>query len=189
MKKLPQHGVVLITTLLVLMVMMFASVGLIRTMDTSVIAVGNMSFRQRAEAPMNEAVERAVATIVAAKDAVPPTLPTNALGALQRDTRQGIPLDLLNRTPSHEKITSRTVDGITLYTMIELACATAVTDLDDVRAPNCTLSSQSNQSSNWVSVEADTPAQPTTLSSPVYRVTVRADGEKNTAVFAQAFVY
>lgn len=52
-----QHGIVLIVTLLALIAMMLVSVGIMRSVDTSVLAVGNMAFRQSAEATANCAIE------------------------------------------------------------------------------------------------------------------------------------
>jgi Tfp pilus assembly protein PilX len=52
-----QRGIVLLVTLLALVAMTLASVGMMRSVDTSVTAVGNLGFRQAADAATNTAFE------------------------------------------------------------------------------------------------------------------------------------
>ncbi|MCL2309599.1 MAG: hypothetical protein FWC42_04890 [Proteobacteria bacterium] len=195
-----QRGIVLLITLLVLVAMMLVSVGMMRSVDTSVAAVGNIAFRQAADATVNTAVESVLRGMV-----------NNCTGAAVLDTdnissscmnvqcvkyyasiqagesAQGIPSSLLTPWSS----CTANGSGNTVQTVVERMCnaagpagtancsvAGAVTGAGRRDAPN-----KSNQRGfgGGASVATGTPMI-------FYRVSVRVDGPNNTVSFAQAII-
>jgi hypothetical protein len=59
-----QRGLVLLITLLVLIAMMLASVGIMRSVDTSVAAMSNMAFKQAADEAAGTAIQQVLQNIM-----------------------------------------------------------------------------------------------------------------------------
>jgi type IV pilus assembly protein PilX len=190
-----QRGIVLFIALIVMVAMTLAAVALIRSVDTTNTAVGNLAFRQSSILPANYAVETAVASLfVEAYNGGPKvTDPTkddtnvNYYSTFKRtDNKIGVPKDLQTYTAARALKIQLKDDADNLITyVIERMCddTSPVKPGDGVAALT------------WCDMMAPKLSPGTTVNDPdifkipplpFYRVTVRVDGPKNTASFLQA---
>ncbi|MCL2309539.1 MAG: hypothetical protein FWC42_04585 [Proteobacteria bacterium] len=200
----PERGMVLIITLLALVAMLLVSTALLRSTGTSVQVVNNLSFRQAAEAPANMAVELAAQAISDAGGGG--TLPTGCPGFYsfrQNESAEGIPTLLLSQ-PAGPNTCSISVSGMLVTYIVEQMCAAPG---GVVNSANCLLSRTGGGGGGAPGADGEVYADggrrlgavagggagaggggaPAT-GTPVYRVSMRVDGVKNTTVFAQAFI-
>jgi hypothetical protein len=170
---------VLIMTLLILVAMLLVSTALLRSSDTSIQVVSNLSFRQAAEAPANIAVEQVVQDILNGE-----TLPAYFFNHwLNTDSPEGIPATLL-RDGSQAGEGAINVSDMRVRFIAERMCADPNAGLTP---GNCMLSSGGGMGT----VPVHTDGEYRTgggAGSPVVRVSIRVDGVRNTTVFAQAFI-
>lgn len=197
-----ERGIVLLITLIALVAMTLASIGMVRSVDTSVLAVGNMAFRQAAEAPVDWAVEDAMQTI----QAMAPTDPNNPSGTgyfanIQASTN-GIPNQLLMPGAPTGVFNQTDAAGNTLYYMIERMCRQAGVPVAGDCIP-ALLAGEEDGGEGVLKPIRNTAGEHSTwyeYSSPdgsgvgggsgsyVYRVTVRVDGPNSTRAYAQAMI-
>jgi type IV pilus assembly protein PilX len=195
-----QRGIVLFIALIVMVAMTLAAIALIRSVDTTNTAVGNLAFRQSSILPANFAVERAAASLFAdvnngkitlIADLTKDDLTHNYYATYRRtDNKIGVPADLQTKTlagpTGNLKAPQFTdnADNVITY-VIERMC-------DDKSAvkPGDGIASLT-----WCDMMPPKQNPGTTVNDPelikfppvpIYRVTVRVDGPKNTASFLQA---
>lgn len=187
-----EQGVALIVTLLVLAVMLLASVGMMRSVDTSLAAVGNLAFRQAADAAMNSAVEQVVLELAGFKSGVPITvdLTTNGGGEIgayyyatidpTTDDARGIP----SAARFANADSNADAAGNTVNTIIERMCTTAGDPTEKTCLGTPGVGSDSpNKTSEYGRLSiAGASFQ------VFYRVTVRVDGPNNTRTYAQTWI-
>lgn len=189
-----QRGAVLFIALIVLVAMTLASVALIRSVDTATLGAGNIALKQSAA----QAAERAVGTAMAQFDpfAVPAgffsTLANanshqstqNYCASLLPTDKRGVPLVLLNPATANKECDLQplasanmitTANNERLFYVIERMCT-------DAGAPD----------QSKCNIEQVLPTGGTVGSGPhfgdtvpLYRVTVRVDGPRNTRHFSQ----
>ncbi len=192
-----QHGVVLFIALIVLVVMTLGAIALIRSMDTTNLAVGNLAFRQASILPANMAVETAAAALFADANRGGPMVadvkaddPTQNYYATYRynaagwDNKSGVPQPLQTKAAARALNVQLADDaGNSITYVIERMCA----DGKGAGAANLT----------WCDMMPPKQAPGTTVNdpeliqlppTPFYRVTVRVDGPKNTTSFVQAML-
>lgn len=183
-----ERGVVLFVALIVMVAMSLAAIALVRSVDTTNRAIGNLAFRQAAIQPAALAVEdaaqalfldqnKANAVLIADKDA--DLAAWNYYASWQKtDDTNGIPGKLQKK--SNFDLTRTLTDdaGNEIRYVIERMCVQAGPPLVD----NCDLMPPKQ-----------TPGQTTNKENavklarvPFYRVTVRVDGPQNTVSFVQA---
>jgi type IV pilus assembly protein PilX len=197
-----QRGLVLFFALIALVAMSLAAAALIRSVDTSVIVAGNLAFKQSATTVGDSGMVAAMdwvrgnsaaltatsagngyystsATLVltAAEGAAWPSggAWTNATSRLA--TGSGFPA----ATPGYDPITGNTVR----YVIERMCRATGA-----ATAANCLMGSAST-GGNSLSGKTDPELGALTnySLSPMYRVTARVTGPKNTISYIQAYVY
>ena len=216
-----ERGLVLIITLLVMVAMLLVSTALMRSTDTSVQVVNNLSFRQAAEASSNIAVERAMVVInaIVTGGAIPSNCPTNSSDGFYpskqpNESPEGIPNVLLGPFPLGGNVCVIPVSDMTVSFIVEPMCADPAAGMV---ASNCMFISgptgsvvnaqgvvvgngtgNNTDGGGEVVVGGNNPnpsgggggagggAAPNGV--PIYRVSMRVDGAKNTTIFAQAFV-
>lgn len=192
-----QHGVVLFITLIVLVVMALGGIALIRSMDTTNLAVGNLAFRQSSILPANMAVETAAAALFADANRGGPMVadvkaddPSQNYYATYRynmagwNSKSGVPQPLQTKAGARALNVQLTDDaGNEITYVIERMCA------DGKGAGAASLA--------WCDMMPPKQAPGTTVNDPeliqlppipFYRVTVRVDGPKNTTSFVQAML-
>lgn len=175
-----QRGLVLIVTLLALMIMLLASVALIRSTDTNLQIAGNMAFKRDA---MNQA-ERAIPAIQtlfttgALKDrtARESNLANkNYFATIQKSNASGIPDELFKITSSNANNIKDNTNKIEVRYVIDRMCLA----VGEVTEQKCTLAS--SNVTEFQDINKDEGEY-----FPVYRISVRAIGPKNTEAYMQA---
>lgn len=197
-----QQGTVLAVVLIVLVVMMLGSVSLMRSIDTSALLTGNIGFKRdsvnTAAAGLNKAFEKMkLPAFTANQESVAGCPPPAGTGtgcsavtewvklnfyprALESDSN-GIPVVLKDKASFDAKFKAGTltINGNEVRYLIERMCNRYGPSDKNV----CVLDEYSSPG---------TPAQDLnkagSIASPVYRVTVRTDGIRNTQTYAQWMV-
>ncbi|MCL2298007.1 MAG: hypothetical protein FWC35_07095 [Proteobacteria bacterium] len=170
---------VLIMTLLILVAMLLVSTALLRSSDTSIQVVNNLSFRQAAEAPANMAVEHVVQDMLNAE-----TRPAYFSDHWRNtDSPEGIPATLLRNGVQPGEGTME-VSDMSVRFVAERMCADPNAGLTPA---NCMLSNGGGMGTVPVHTDGEYRTG-SGAGSPIVRVSIRVDGVRNTAVFAQAFI-
>lgn len=208
MRHLPyrrQHGVVLAVVLIVLVVMMLGSVSLLNSVDTSALLSGNIGFKRDSINSAGRGLNKAFETMKSAnfrsyQDSIagcPPPAGTgtacsaagewaklNFYPRMLESDENGIPLIIKNKTqfdamfkiaPITSTKLSPYVDRNEVRFLIERMCQA----YGPSSKQNCVLSSDSPLGGDiWLD-------KPGSTASPLYRVTVRTDGVRNSQTYAQ----
>lgn len=185
-----QRGVVLFIALIALVVMSLAAVALIRSVDTSTIIAGNLASKQAATASADSGLETALSWMAAVP--TPATLDASNTAAGYYATQAADPTLFVwdatdSRLATGANITAGTdTSGNTIRYVIQRMCRTA-----GAPSPGGCLFGAPVVGSNSQTVVDLTGAGAVTSTeqSPLYRVTARVVGVKNTISFIQAFVY
>lgn len=197
-----QRGVVLFFALIAMVVMMLAAVALIRSVDTSTSVAGNLAFKQSATVSADSGVETALAllrtpalntTINSAANAALGYFATaeerNLTGSLT--TMAAFTWDDTNSAVATGDgiVAGRDASGNSARFVVERMCTTAVANEVPSKA-NC-LFGQGDAGGGSQGVSPGYPGllQSAASISPVYRVTARVTGPKNTISYVQAYIY
>lgn len=191
------RGSVLAVVLVVLVVMMLGGVSLLRSVDTSALLSGNLAFKRdsvnRTSLGLNKAFEtmqKAEFVANEASDAGCNPGPCTAAGnwvqlnyspRLLETDANGVPLIIKNKAEFDAKfatIPPITGDGQEVRFLIERMC----TDFGPSSETKCSVSDRYELGGSY---RQDKPGS---ISLPLYRVTVRSDGVRNTQTFVQATV-
>jgi len=190
-----QRGAVLFFALIALVVMTLAAIALVRSVDTANLISGNLAFKQSATTSGDTGVETAIAWIglnVAALDTSRTNGNNGYYNSLNRTLDVTNPANLSwDDTNSSAEIVDAA--GNRMRYIIQRTCthpagaAGALLSGVVINASNvnCVLVESSGQDEQKIIF----PPKPTTVGSPVYRVTVRIAGPRNTVSFIQGFVH
>lgn len=191
------RGSVLAVVLVVLVVMMLGGVSLLRSVDTSALLSGNLAFKRdsvnRTSIGLNKAFEtmqKAEFISNEASDAGCNPGPCNAASTwiqlnysprlLETDSN-GVPLILKNKAEFDAKfatIKPISEDGQEVRFLIERMC----TNYGPSDESKCSVSDRYELGGSY---RQDKPGS---ISLPLYRVTIRSDGVRNTQTYVQATV-
>jgi Tfp pilus assembly protein PilX len=204
LKSFKQQGVVLFIALIALVVMSLAAVALIRSVDTNTVIAGNLTFKQSALISSDRAVETALAwmkikattpadlykdsaadgyyaTYLAPNLDDPAVLKSDATwgaaasavatgtgitGGIEDDSKNNIRFIVQRMCREKQPLNPGKPDNVGTQ-----RCLFSGTD-----APTCHNANDPN-------------CIPIQTQSPMYRITVRVTGPKNTVSFSQTFVY
>ncbi|WP_251972781.1 hypothetical protein [Sphaerotilus microaerophilus] len=184
-----QRGIVLPFTLVALVVVLLAGAGLIRAMDAGLLQAGNLAFRrdlanqaERGFAKAHTLLNTGALSTESAREAN--SLANNYSATRLASNSQGIPNVLVNDSSfTGAAFTgadiSDSATGVTLRWVIDRQCAAAGSYV----STSCAVASRSTDSAaddRYKLVNAE--------SQPVYRISVRATGPRNTQAFFQATV-
>jgi Tfp pilus assembly protein PilX len=199
-----QRGVVLFFTLIALLAMSLAAVALIRSVDTSALIAGNLSFKQSTLISADAGVEASMATLAAIRDGAPagsdidndPTYPANITDLtvtrgyfasldssidLQSNAWSGMNFQYANSGMPDAA-------GNKVKFIIQRMCRDK--DLGLAKA-DCLLATEP-KNTNGTAVQNSTQYCPTCPKNgqPVQtRITVRAEGANNSVSYVQGFVF
>jgi hypothetical protein len=192
-----ERGIVVFVALIAVVLMSLAAVGLMRTVHTNTIVVGNLAFRQAAMAMSTAAVEKAVydmfpptATIADLRDSVPAR---NYFSFRQPgENAQGIPVALQGANPppgypvGAQVITDPndpTGQTQARY-IVERMCLSTIPPTTEAKAQYCEMipPKQSAGTTGNIPIGINVP------DIPYYRMTVRVDGPNNSVSFSQAML-
>lgn len=199
--KSKQQGLVLFVALMALVVMSLASVALIRAVDTSSQITGNLAFKQSTSITSSYGIEAMADTIGSQLKVYATTNdPANGFYAVCTTFDSGSTGQcngenlLLDATWSNANSKLATGAGIangkdpygnTVRYIVERMCNQA----GNSKVENCLMASSPTDTSSKNVVGIGTPIlQPISEPLPLYRVTVRITGPKNTTTYVQAFV-
>ncbi|HEV7453744.1 MAG TPA: hypothetical protein VGO07_00625 [Candidatus Saccharimonadales bacterium] len=188
-----QRGVVLFIALIALVTIMLAAVALMRSVDTTTVISGNLAFKQAATASADGGLESALTWLktTAASTTTDPFIsaahPFNATSAIAGYYSNVNPA--LDLTASSTWAVGASADagtdpsGNAIRYIIQRMCRTANQVLSD---GDCLFSDAESDT------DTKNTGDPTAVKGgkhPIYRVTVRAIGPRNTSSYIQAFIY
>ena len=186
-----QSGVSLFIALIVLVAMTLAAISLIRSVDTSTVIAGNLAFKQSTTSSADIALNNASDWIFASTSTA---LESNSAANGYYATSTG--LDLMadatwaagvSALASGTGITSG-VDsgGNEIRFVVQRMCSSTGV----ATTGNCLFGAASTQSSSQAVKDATQAGGTTTLTaSPLYRITARVSGPRNTVSYVQGFLY
>jgi type IV pilus assembly protein PilX len=195
-----QRGAILVITLVILVAMTLASIALFRSVDTAVLLSANIGFKRDAMTSASSAL-RDVLTKMVASDFIDATATYGKDLAKGQNTRHyspvvletradGVPVIMTNKTTFDEyyPIGSGTAAGVELRYLIERMC-------DQIGSPSdehCTYSDGAGVGlkdyGDYRGGKSQLGGKAGTAELPLFRVTVRADGARNTVAYVQSFV-
>ncbi|MGH8460232.1 MAG: pilus assembly PilX family protein [Stenotrophobium sp.] len=189
----PQRGIATLITLIALLVMTIAVLALVRSSDTSALIAGNLAFRRDLTNQAQLAMSQASAAFTSAtgvlntetaREADQPkaNYSSTMLAAPTSNPSQGIPNVLLVSDSTFDSNTSFTAgnltdNGVTLRYVIDRLCSAT-------GAPSAATCVQGQQTSDKGGTAGIQKAGGTFI--PVYRITIRVSGPRNTQAFYQA---
>lgn len=198
-----QRGVVLFAALIALVVMSLAAVALIRSVDTNTMIAGNLAFKQSALVSSDRGVETALSWVEAKIAADPTTLNVdNATNADSGYYATYLAPDLDNQATLKDSATwveaksayaagtdisaGTGSDGNNIRYIVQRMCREAVAPT----AEKCLFGdAETGTGSKGDKDTTEAGGIVKTQQSPMYRVTVKVTGPKNTVSYAQTFVY
>lgn len=192
-----QRGVVLFVALIALVTLMLAAVGLTRSVDTTTVIAGNLAFRQAATSSADASAERASTWIrqIESSELKAGRNPTNPLFALNTtkavagyySNADDAALPLLTEATWADGVASPEVEdasGNKTRYIIQRMCRSANQPATE---ENCLFNS-GGVTTNRKVIPIPKCCGGTPQGSPMYRVTVRVVGPKNTISYVQAFI-
>ncbi len=185
-----ERGIVVLIALIVMVALSLAAVGLMRSVDTTSLIVGNVAFRQSAQAISTSTIEKAL------YDLLPPTgivdlkshdIAKNYYAFWQNsDDARGVPAALrgnLSAYPGTFQVLTDHVGNTARY-VVERMCMDA-TSIGLEAAPNRCEMIPPKQA---LGTTANKPVGIPLPKIPYYRLTVRVDGPGNSVTFGQAML-
>ena len=193
-----QKGAVLFFTLIALVIMMLTSVALIRSVDTSTSISGNLAFKQSAVTSADSGIETAMATLAlptldkdssTAASAAANKLLGYYATAEQKNLTTTFTWDNTNSAlATGTGITAgKDASGNTMRYVIERMC----TATGGPTKANCMFGKgkSAGKSFGQQCVTKDCMPKENLADIPVYRVTARVTGPRNTISYVQAYLY
>jgi len=193
-----ERGVVLFIALIALVVMSLAAVALIRSVDTNTMIAGNLAFKQSAVVSSDRGVETALGWIEAKVIANLADLNSDSVADAYYATYLAPNLDnpaVLKADATWAAAAVATGPDITAGTenlgnniryIVQRMCRNAVPPVVE----ECLFGdTEIGGGSKKVKTGNKAGAKINIVQSPMYRVTVRVTGPKNTVSYTQTFVY
>jgi type IV pilus assembly protein PilX len=201
-----QRGLVLLVAMIALVVLSLAAVALIRTVDSATIIAGNLAFKQSATSSGEAALIRANQWLAAQADAEPPvglyndnlavgyyatmTSLTTARGygsdqvfkALTDDAKWSDANSRAALVKCNGVDSDKDCSGNTIRYVIERMCSSS----GPAAADQCLYGPDVESGSSKKGGAAGGPPK---TASPMFRITARSVGPKNTVGYIQSFVY
>ncbi|MEC5216641.1 type IV pilus assembly protein PilX [Actimicrobium sp. GrIS 1.19] len=192
-KALParQEGIIVVFTLLAVVLLLLASIALVRSFDTSLLLSGNMAFKRDLANQSERGNASAIVAMSAGGALVDPATreadskPNNYSATTLPSDAHGIPTILVDDVAwaaSGMALADLTdaASGTTVRYVIDRLCTSAGSSI--VPTNYCAISSLGGAKSG--EVEDKMPPPPASL--PVYRVSIRVTGPRNTQTFVQS---
>ncbi len=192
--KYRQNGVVLFIALIALLVMSLAAAALIRSVDTSTIIAGNMAAKQTAINSADSGIETALnqLALVTNLSLLDSDQAANGYYATQALDPKTLAWDNTDSVPAQDggagtiDANGKDTTGNTIRVIVQRMCR-------NTGAPseaNCLLGAPAvGTGSSAVKEAPQAGAITQTEQSPVFRITARVVGVKNTISYVQAFAY
>lgn len=176
-----QRGVVLFIALIVLVVMSLAGIALVRSVDSNVLLAGNLAFKQAATLAADAGIETARTWIVA--NMTGSTLHSDLSGYYAAFNTSFDP-QAFDWDSDAKTLLQDSAGNVTSYVVHRMCTAAG-----DPSGLNCVRAGDMGKtSSSYGGVSYSGYALGLGSTTPVYRITVRVKGPKNTASYVQAVV-
>lgn len=192
-----QTGVVMIVTLISLVLLLLASVALVRSTDTNLLIAGSMSFKrdvlnqaERAIPQIKTAFETGALALGSAREVDVKT--ANYFATIQASNASGIPKQLLDTVAfdgdfASNNIVDKTAQVTIRYLIDRMSLVTGPCD-----PTKCTLSASTSEvggdafnATAGGGGGAGSYSRAKGQDIPVYRITIRATGPRNAEAFVQ----
>jgi type IV pilus assembly protein PilX len=200
-RSLKQRGVVLFFALIALVVMSLAAVALIRSVDTSTMIAGNLASKQAATNSGDAGIENAIVWLAATEtansilnvynDAPHPFNITNAANGYYSNADPALNL-FANATWNAITALPPVIDssGNTVSYIVQRMCRSA----NQLLSIQGCLFSAASLDKNGMEIRlpqqiCDGPGCPKGGQAPLYRITARVTGQRNTVSYIQTFVF
>jgi Tfp pilus assembly protein PilX len=193
-----QRGAALFIALIMLAAMIMAAVALIRTVDTSMVIAGNLAFKQASTSSADIALSNASDWIATTATTDAAALEADSAGDGYYATSTGLNLtDDATWVADASKLASGSCctdptnpgtdsSGNQIRYVIQRMCK----DTGAATSEKCLFGAATTSSSSQAVKDATEAGGIVTLSaSPMYRVTVRVSGPRNTVSYVQGFLY
>jgi type IV pilus assembly protein PilX len=178
-----QTGIVLVVALMALVVIMLASVALIRSTNTNLLIAGNMAFKRdlinQAERVIPQIKARLISGGALGDDVTRQTnlISQNYYATIQAGNASGIPNVLFNVADGNANNITDTASGVIVRYVIDRMCLATGEPLDNT----CTMGGSSTDGPS-----CSAPCKkPGGINYPVYRITLRVTGPRNTEAYLQ----
>lgn len=206
-----QRGAILVITLVILAAMTLASVGVMRSVDTSVLLSGNLGFKRDAAARANVAAQQILTklrntTFLQASDDYCYTAAKCTGGNTENYSpvmllsgADGVPTILTpanttafttiyKGTLTASQASKMSAVGVTVYFLIERMCDTVGSPLESSCAYDDGPTQLTNSAGDYRggAKELLGGGKAGTTAMPLFRLTVRADGPRNTVAYTQS---
>lgn len=191
-----QGGVVLFIALIALVTILLAAVALVRSVDTSSLIAGNIAFRRAATSSADGGLEGAISWLAAQQKAEEPKNPdidpSHVLNITNKAKGYYSNLDESDTnlvftsaktwTDEFSGYAGKDANGNDVRYVIQRMCTTENTI---PKKDDCVFSDAETKTSSQGNLnQAEKPD-----ASPMYRVTVRVTGPRNTISYIQGFIY
>lgn len=176
-----QKGASLLFTLIALLILLAAALAVARSMQTSLSNAGNLAFRRDL---INHA-EQALATAISQEyNYQGSSAAQNYSASILPANNQGIPIALLT-TNGYEQVASKTLqsddESINIRYIVERLCEDSDKTANDQGKEKClSMHREVKGGSHQQAQGATSPLQ------PIYRVSAKVTGPRNTEVFIQS---
>lgn len=186
-----QNGIIVVFTLLAVVLLLIASVALVRSFDTSLNLAGNMAFKRDLVNQSERAIAKAIAVVsigVLASDTTRQTnsLTNNYFATTLGSEAHGIPTVLIDDsawTTAGLTATADIVDttsSVKVRYVIDRLCLSGTVASSTV---NCAISALGADKGGTIWIKRAGGS-----SLPVYRISVRVTGPRNTQTYVQASI-
>lgn len=187
-----QQGVVLFLALIALVILTFAGMALLRTVDTGGLIAGNLAFRQGGVMATDSGVETARGWLLTQSSSTlyldqPGVSGGNGYYANWQD---GFDAHTHNWSTNAVKLTTGNAPGYETWYVIHRMCQkagdyTADTTTNCIKANAASAQGDSKKAIGY----GDFNKYGTATGSPYYRITTRTVGPRNTETFVQVMLY
>lgn len=196
-----QRGVVLFVALIALVVMSLAAAALIRSVDTNTLITGNLSFKQSALVSSDRGIETALEAIRVASVANLSSLNASQARGYFAFFNDNPALNLDNPTILRNDDTwnNFSADGIPggieadtqnrIRYIVQRMCRSSVPVIPEAPTKDKCLLGETKSATGSIKGTVKKKRNLKPVLSPIYRVTVRVDGPKNTVSYSQVYVY
>ncbi len=189
-----QQGVVLFVALIALVVMSLAAVALIRSVDTNTLITGNLSFKQSSVIAADQGIEEALIRLndqaIANIDALNTSSAANGYFATflapTSPNLDDIAVLKDDATWAANSISVPSVGSENIRVIVQRMCRN---ELPPAKETCLFGEDEVGTGSKGVKDATEAGAKVSGAQSPMYRVTVRSVGAKDTVSYTQAYVY
>ena len=189
-----QRGIVVFVALIAVVLMSLAAVGLMRSVHTNTMVVGNLAFRQAAQAMATSAVEKALYDMFAPTRTIADAelksddLTRNYLATYQfSDDQYGVPTVLqgdLSAYPGAAQVITDSASGNTARYIVERMCRPGIAAEPLLMMKHCEMIPPKQSIGKETELKKGIPLP----RIPYYRMTVRVDGPGNSVAYSQAML-